>query len=804
MLDGDMADSLQRFVSDAFQDLEAEEGPTLPMVPGTLPVQQAGQKMGRYTLLSSLGQGGFGEVWLAEQAVPVRRQVALKVIKAGMDTREVIARFEAERQALAVMDHPNIAKVFDAGATPTGRPFFVMELVRGESVTRWCDRQCAPLEQRLALFIDVCRAVHHAHQKGIIHRDLKPSNLLVCEQEGAAVPKVIDFGIAKATSEERLTELTLVTRLDRLMGTPAYMSPEQATPGMDLDTRTDIYSLGVVLYELLTGQVPYQPSADGRVQHEKDAQKPSTRIKALTAELQQRLGMALAAEPPKLVGRVRGDLDWITMKALAVDRTRRYDSAQALAEDVRRFLNQEPVSARPPTTWYLLRRFTQRNKLAVGAAAMIVLLLVVGVATSTILYLRAKTALAKSEQVSAFLKRVLEQAGPSKALGRDTTMLREILDETATNIGTQLAGQPEVAAELHGILAHTYEAIDEYDLAHAEAERQLQLVRARHSGDDPVLADALMNRGSSLESLGRSKEALVDLRQALEIRQRLYGEEDIRTGELHNMVAFSLVKSGRAAEGESSARTAMALWRKHWQEPLLAGAPNTLSAVLFNTKRVGEAVEVMKENLAVLRRLHPKPHPDVVNCLDNLGHDLVLGQRFEEAEPYLLESLEMGKVIYQDRNPVADHAYASLSRVASSRQQWDKQLEYARASAAAARAVFKPGHRYYREGTTVLARALIDHAERCADEAWKTKDAAVAKKALGYLDELSTDKDFASDVKSAGGWLDCLRGRVWMLAPATHAEGKALLARGIEALSKKDKPTADDERRLKKAKTMLL
>lgn len=802
-----MGETLHRFVDGLFEELEsphvsAVDLPTEPMYFQPSHAEKAGDQIGRYTLNEILGEGGFGSVWRAEQSRPVRREVALKIIKLGMDTREVIARFEAERQALAVLDHPNIAKVFDAGATPTGRPYFVMELVRGAPLTKYCNQQSLPLTERLMLFAEVCRAVQHAHQKGIIHRDLKPSNLLVTLVDGKPVPKVIDFGIAKATGESRLTENTLVTQMDRLMGTPAYMSPEQAEPGMDIDTRTDIYSLGVVLYELLTGQVPFRIGSDGKARRDRDAQRPSTRIKSLTAEQLQQLGIAQRVEGPRLIGLVKGDLDWIAMKALEQDRARRYDSANAFADDVLAFLHQQPVSARPPTTWYLVTRFTQRNKLAVSAAAVILMVLIAGIATSSVLYLEAKTALAKSEQVSAFLKRVLEQAGPSKALGRDTTMLREILDATAKNIETELAGQPEVAAELHGILAHTYETIDEYDLAFAQAERQMQLVRTRHTGDDPVLAEALLNRGSSLESLGRSKEAVVDLRRALEIRQRMYGEEDVRTGELHNMIAFALVKSGRAAEGESSARTAVALWRKHMEEPRLSGAPNTLSAVLFNTKRVGEAVEVMKENLAVLRRLHPKPHPDVVNCLDNLGHDLVVGRRFDEAEPYLLESLEMGKVIYQDRNPVADHAYASLSRVAAHRQQWEKQMEYARASAAAARAVFKPGHRYYREGTTVLATALMQQAERCADETWKTKDAAMAKKALGYIDELRREKDFASEAKSSGAWLDCLKGRVLMLEAATHDEGKALITRGIEALKKKEKPTAEDARRLKKAEGM--
>lgn len=797
-----MSDTLKKFVDGLFNELHSPQpqdagvdSPTEPMLLQPAYAEKKGDPIGFYTLIEILGEGGFGSVWRAEQAKPVRREVALKIIKLGMDTREVITRFEAERQALAVLDHPNVAKVFDAGVTPTGRPYFVMELVNGSPLTSYCHAHQMTLADRLMLFVEICRAVQHAHQKGIIHRDLKPSNLLVTEVDGKPVPKVIDFGIVKATGESRLTENTLVTRMDRLMGTPAYMSPEQAEPGLDIDTRTDIYSLGVVLYELLTGQVPFQIAADGKPSRDRDAQRPSTRLKSLTAEQLQQLGVAQQVDGPKLIGLIKGDLDWIVMKALERDRARRYDSANAFADDVLAFLHQQPVHARPPTTWYLISRFTQRNKLAVAAAAVIVLLLISGITTSTLLFWRARTALDKSEQVSAFLKRVLQQAGPSKALGRDTTMVREILDETAKNIHTELAGQPEVAAELHGILAQTYESIDEYDLAFEQAKRQLELVRAHHRGDDPVLAEALLNYGSTLESLGRSKEAVLELRLALEMRQRLYGEEDVRTGEVHLLLAFSLVKSGRAAEGESSARAAMALWRKHAGDSRLAGAPNALGAVLFNTKRSSAAVEVMMENLALLRRLYPKPHPDLVYGLDNLGYDLVVDQRFEEAEPYLLESLEMGKVIYKDRNPVADHAYASLARIAAHRKQWDKQLEYARQSYEAAQRVFTPSHRYYREGSAVLARVLMEQLERCIE----TNPA----RAQQLLAELTSNPDCAPEVKSAGGWVDCLHGRLLRTDPAQFAEANELIARGLAALRQIPKPTALQTQRIQKAEALL-
>jgi non-specific serine/threonine protein kinase/serine/threonine-protein kinase len=314
--------------------------------------EAAGTMIGRYKLLELIGEGGFGSVWMAEQEAPVRRRVALKVIKPGMDTKQVLARFESERQALAIMDHPGIARVFDGGATETGRPYFVMELVRGVRITDYCDSNKLSMRERLGLFIQVCQAVQHAHQKGIIHRDLKPSNILVTEVDGAPVPKVIDFGVAKAT-QARLTELTLFTGLHQMIGTPAYMSPEQAGLGaLDMDTRSDIYALGVLLYELLTGQTPItkedfeKAGMDEifRLIREQDPPKPSTRLSALTREELTNIAARRQAEPFKLNRLFRGDLDWIVMKALEKDRRRRYETANGLTMDIQRLSSGQFLS----------------------------------------------------------------------------------------------------------------------------------------------------------------------------------------------------------------------------------------------------------------------------------------------------------------------------------------------------------------------------------------------------------------------------------------------------------------------------
>jgi serine/threonine protein kinase len=415
-----------------------EENAFMPEQRGALASEeQMGSQIGRYKLLERVGEGGFGVVYVAEQKTPIRRRVALKIIKLGMDTKSVVARFEAERQALAMMDHPNIAKVFDAGATPTGRPYFAMELVRGVPITDYCDQSNATPGERLKLFIQVCQAIQHAHQKGIIHRDIKPSNILVTLHDGVPIPKVIDFGIAKATQGD-LTDKTVYTQLQQFIGTPAYMSPEQAEmSGLDIDTRSDIYSLGVLLYELLTGLTPFdakelmKAGVDEmrRTIRQIEPVRPSNRLSGMTGADSTQTAKRRGMDAQRLITLLRGDLDWIVMKCLEKDRSRRYETANGLAMDIQRHLNNEPITARPPSAVYRFQKTVRRNKVAFGAVAAVGVALLLGIFVSSWQAVRATHA--KQEAQAAEAKAVEAQADETRqrelaeAARADETKLRE-------------------------------------------------------------------------------------------------------------------------------------------------------------------------------------------------------------------------------------------------------------------------------------------------------------------------------------------------------------------------------------------
>jgi non-specific serine/threonine protein kinase/serine/threonine-protein kinase len=465
-----------------------QTGPFTPVLadPGTL-------IGGRYQILQRIGEGGAGLVFMAEQRQPVQRTVAVKVIKPGMDSSQVVARFEAERQALALMDHPHIAKVFDGGTTEQGHPFFVMELVRGVPITAFCDEHRLTLRQRLELFIPVCQAVQHAHQKGVIHRDLKPTNVLVTSQDGRPVPKVIDFGIAKAL-HQRLTDRTMFTQIGALVGTPVYMSPEQAGGNpLDIDTRSDIYGLGVLLYELLTGVTPLdrkqvrQAGYDEVLRLVREAEPPTPSSRLTAVEDLPAVAARRQVEPRQFGKLLRGDLDWIVMKCLEKDRTRRYETANGLARDLQRYLASEPVEACPPSAGYKLRKFVGKNKRLFVTVAAFALLLVAGAAVSVALAVRATRAehLAQrrlDEEVQAraeaeavrdfFVEDMIGWVAPEKKMGRPVTV-DQVLEGAERAIDTRFRGQPLTEAAVRQTLGRVYRDLGQYD----KAERHLKEAR---------------------------------------------------------------------------------------------------------------------------------------------------------------------------------------------------------------------------------------------------------------------------------------------------------------------------------------
>ncbi len=633
--------------------------------------EKPGDKIDRYKLLQQIGEGGCGVVYMAEQEEPVRRRVALKVIKLGMDTKEVIARFEAERQALAMMDHPNIAKVLDAGATDTGRPYFVMELVRGIKITEFCDENKVPTEERLKLFIQVCQAIQHAHQKGIIHRDIKPSNILVTINDGVPVPKVIDFGIAKAT-QGRLTDKTLFTAFEQFIGTPAYMSPEQALmTSLDIDTRSDIYSLGVLLYELLTGETPFdatellQSGFDAMRQmiREKEPQRPSARLSTMTADALTTTASQRHTHPPKLLHMISGDLDWIVMTCLEKDRSRRYETANGLAADIQRHLNTEPIVAHPPNGLYRLQKAVRRHKSVFAAVAAIAAALVIGIVVSTLEAIRAtraereqtrlrtvaETKEKKSEQVAQFLKDMLKGVSPHVALGRDTTMLREIVDKTAERIGTDLKDQPEVRIELSLVLARVYGDLSLFEKEEQIARETLQLARAHYGENNLAVADALSILGRALNFVRKLPEGETVTREAIALDRKLRGINSLEEASALLTLCDLLrnqwdgYEHSKLDEAETAIRRSLAIRKKLLGNDAveIAQSLDTLSLLLRVENKLAEAEIASRESLAIRKKLYGEDNPTIASSLTWLGGVLSAQGKLKEAE----ESLRLALAI---------------------------------------------------------------------------------------------------------------------------------------------------------------
>jgi len=614
--------------------------------------EQPGSVIGRYKLLQQIGEGGFGVVYKAEQREPVQRNVALKVIKLGMDTKDVIARFEQERQALAMMDHPNIARVLDAGATDTGRPYFVMELVKGIPITEYCDKQNMTFRDRLNLFIQVCGAVQHAHQKGIIHRDIKPSNVLVTHFDDKPVPKVIDFGIAKAT-QQKLTERTMFTQFGQFMGTPAYMSPEQADSlGMDIDTRSDIYALGVLLYELLTGATPFEMQTlrgaaldeIKRIIREKDPPKPSTRLSTIGGDLAT-VARQRCVDPKKLTTILRGDLDWIIMKALEKDRTRRYETATEFARDVERYLNHEPVHAGPPSATYRIHKFVRRNRTGVAAATVALATVIGFAATMTVQARRIAAERDRANYEREMSDRVVEFQGKMLRRIRPFALGESIASDLRGRLEGSFPDEDGLAEQRHAALASFDGLVGKINLTDTARHildvnvlaPAVKAVEAQF-GDQPATEARLQEALSrTYHSLGLLDHALTRSRRAVDLYREHLGPEHAETLRTLSMHAMNLWELGRNAESGAILEKALPAFER----VLGPEDQDTLTArvclAVLDTDR-GLKAKATKEFEAVLKlqeRVLGPEHEDVASTLSNLGIALINQDHHSEAIPVL-------------------------------------------------------------------------------------------------------------------------------------------------------------------------
>jgi len=748
--------------------------------------ETAGMVIGRYHLLQKIGEGGMGEVWLAEQREPVRRRVALKLVKAGMDTREVIARFESERQALALMEHPAIAKVFDAGSTPQGAPYFVMEYVAGVPITEYCDTHRLNIRERLELFMHVCEGVRHAHQKAILHRDLKPSNILVTELDGRAAPKIIDFGVAKALGE-KLTADTMFTRVGALVGTPEYMSPEQAlSRGDDIDTRTDVYSLGIIFYELLAGAPPIELRKIAleeflRRLREEEPAKPSTKIRTQDAATSSELARKRHSEPLALAKQIGGDLDSIALKALEKDRSRRYGSASDFAADIGRYLNNEAVLAVPPSAAYRARKFARRYRGTLVTACAFVLVLIVAAAISIRQSLRANREAAVAQAVNDFLQNdVLAQASAANQAGPSTKpdpdlKVRTALDRAAARITGKFDQQPEVEAGIRDTIGNTYVNLGLYPEGRAQLEKALELRRRALGTENPKTLKTITRLARSAILEGRYPEAETLLRQNLEVQRRKLGPEHPDTLDSLNSLGDLDYRVGKYAEAEALDNQALEIERRVLgpEDPKTLASMLDLANAYTGGGKFAEAEALDSKILEIHRRVLGPEHPRTLATMDNLASDYESQGKYAQAEATAVASLEIERRVLGPEHPDTLSSINNLASIYNDEGKYEQAEQLLLQNLEISRRVLGPEHPDTLRSMTNLSNVYAFHGQYAAAEALLSQTLEISRKVLGpeHVETLEVMANMGSTYTFQGQYAQAEALLLRTLELARHALG---------------------------------